>query len=129
MIAYCQITQQGTWWTSDNWPGAAGTTGGGTGGRDLDNSEYEVNDDEECCLTATRADISITSLTPYLFTLSNVIVFVKYFLKPKYDNLLLLCSVRITFYTTLCRGIFWHKMFMNFRASNRNVYVNYETNG
>ena len=35
-----------------------GTTGGGTGGRDLDKIEYEVNEDEECCRTATLADIS-----------------------------------------------------------------------
>ena len=44
-------------------PGNVGTTGGGTGGRDLDNIEKEVNDeDEECCLTATRADIIVTHL-------------------------------------------------------------------
>ena len=46
-------------------PGNDGTTGGGTGGRDLDNIENEVNDDdedEECCLTATRADIIVTHL-------------------------------------------------------------------
>ena len=35
-----------------------GTTGGGTGGRDLDRIEYEVNEDDECCRTATLADIS-----------------------------------------------------------------------
>ena len=52
------------WWLS-------GTTGGGTGGRDLESRENDDNDDDEEGLTATLADMASLHVLTHV-TLKNI---------------------------------------------------------